>query len=424
MTKPAGRDAVLWAAGGLVAGAVAWLAWRAEAPDARSWLAVVHAVGWLAIGAVVWRGRESRRAWWIVAGLGLLFRLLGVGTAPSWEDDYHRYLWDGYVTVTKGDPYAEPPLAGFQAEREVPEAVAEALDGINNPDIPTIYGPVSQGLFAGAAWLVPGSFLTLKLGLILVEMLGWIVLRRHLRWSAWVLVWWCPLAVTEIGFAGHPEALGVGLTAIALAAWGEGRGGRSALAMAAATAVKPFGAVLAPFLAWRFGWRAVVVGLGGWMLCYLPFWLQGSVGEWPAVRAMSQTFEYNSTGFAVLAGVMPDAVARRVAGLLAVVAAMLFFWRWSRGDRAALPPGAAILGVALLLSPVVNPWYALWLLPWLALRPTGWGVGVLIAVPLAYTHGWGGTMGAGVDYTHPWWTRPLEVVVVIGGAVAFKKLKS
>ncbi len=408
---------VVGLAGGLAALAYAWLAWWAEATDARVWLGTAHLIGWLAMAAVLWRGRDSRRTWWLIAGFGLGFRLLGLGAAPSWEDDYHRYLWDGYVTTTTGNPYAFPPLAGFQTEGEVPAGVADALDGINNPDLTTIYGPVSQGVFALAASMAPGSLVALKLWLLLAECVGWWVLRPHLGWRGWLLVWWCPLAVTEFAFAGHPEAVGVALGAVALAAWQRARGGGSALAVALATAVKPFGAVLAPFVVWRFGWRAVAVGLLGWVACYLPFWLQGSMGEWPAVRAMSQSFEYNSTGFAVLVAVLPGSWARGVAGGLTVGIAAWLGWRWSRGPRAALPPVAPILGVALLLSPVVNPWYALWLLPWLGVQPRAWGIGVLLAVPLAYTHGWGGTMGAGVDYTHPWWTRPLEVAVVVAAVV-------
>lgn len=421
-----GKATGVWLAGGLALIGYGALAARAEDPDALRWLALAQVLGWLALGGTAWRGRESRAARRAVIVCAAAFRLTGLGVSPAWEDDYHRYLWDGYVTITNGDPYASAPVEAFGREDALPVAVATALDGINHPDLPTIYGPVPQVAFALAAWVQAGSFGWLKLLLVAVELAGWWMLRRQLAWRGWVLVCWCPLGVTEIAFTGHPEALGVAATAAAIAAWQRARGKAAGIWVALATAVKPFGAALAPWVGWRFGWRAAMAGGAVWVACYLPFWLQGSVGEWPALRIMSQSFEYNSTGFAVLGWLLPQPAARVVALLILIGVAGWLGRRWLRGPVDVLPPVAPLLGVALLMSPVVNPWYALWLLPWLGVRPSGWGIGVLLAVPLAYTHGWGEAMGAGVDYTHPWWTRPLELVVVgtaAAVAVVGKKLK-
>ena len=71
MTTGNRREGTVWLAGGLTTLAYAWLAWSAAAPDARVWLGLVHVVAWLAVGVVAWRGRETRRTWWvIVAELG------------------------------------------------------------------------------------------------------------------------------------------------------------------------------------------------------------------------------------------------------------------------------------------------------------------------------------------------------------------
>ena len=403
-------------AGAMALAAYVVLAVKAEVPEARPWLGGGLIVGWVALAIVVWRKRDEPGARMAVVVWALAFRAVGVVTEPSWEDDYHRYLWDGYTTLQTGNPYAEAPSAAFGRGDDLPPQIERALDGINHPDLPTIYGPVSQLVFAAAATIGAGSFIWLKVILVGLEILGWWSLRAGLGWRGWVLVWWCPLMVTEVAFAGHPEAIGVALTALALAAWKASRGGATALAVALATAVKPFGALLGPFVVARFGWRVALLGLTAWGLCYLPWWWQGSWAEWPVVRLMSQTFEYNSTAYALLSLVSPTVA--RGAGLLVVgLTGIILAWRWWSVDRTALPPVAPVLGVALLFSPVVNPWYALWLLPWLGLKSSGWGVGVLLAVPLAYTHGWGLAVGAGVDYTHPWWTRPLELVVVATAAL-------
>ncbi|WED65530.1 hypothetical protein PXH66_01535 [Synoicihabitans lomoniglobus] len=402
-----------------VGGAVAcafyvWLATQADVGEARGGLALALVVGWLMTGWAAAATSESRSLRQAVVVWALAFRLAGVGTEPTWEDDYHRYLWDGYQTLTTGNPYAEAPAHFFGRDDGMPVAVARQLDGINHPHLTTVYSPVPQAVFAAAAALAPGSFLVLKLLLLLIEAVGWWSLRRVLGWRGWVLAWWCPLAVTEFAFAGHPEAIGVATMAMALAMWQRGRAGRCGAWVALATATKPLGAVMAPFAVGRFGWAAIVGGVTVWAACYVPWWAQGTTAEWPALRFMAGYFEYNSTGYALLALVLPTKAAHMTAAALVVGFGGWTWVNWMRGDRGGWPPYASILGVAFLCAPVMNPWYALWLLPIMTVRPTGWGIGVLLAVPLAYTHGWGDPGGAGTNYTHPAWTRPLEIVVVLG----------
>ena len=81
---------------------------------------------------------------------------LGLLALPLLEDDHFRYLWDGYVTATTGSPFAHAP-AHYFGDAAVPGVMQDALNGINNPDIPTIYGPVLQALFALGYLIAPGE---------------------------------------------------------------------------------------------------------------------------------------------------------------------------------------------------------------------------------------------------------------------------
>lgn len=417
-----------------VAGAVALagyglLARAASQPEARGWLGLALVIGWLAVAVAAWSAEDnSPRRRFMVVGWAILFRLVGLGTTPSWEDDYYRYLWDGYQTVTTGNPYAAPPLEFFGREDVAPAAVAAALDGINHPELPTIYGPGAQAGFAVAALVRPGNLLVLKLGLVLAELAGWWALGRRLGWRGWVLVWWCPLAVTEIAFVAHVDALGVASVAAAVGLAASERWRRAAVLAGGAVLVKAFGWVLAPFLVVRGGWRAGVMMGAVALAGYSVFLGQGSAAEWPAVQAMSARFEYNSTGYAVMAALVPEPASRRVALALALALAGVTWCRWVRSAGAPWEgAAAAALGWGFLFAPVMNPWYALWLLPLLAVRPTPWGIGVLLAVPLAYVRGWGSAGGATVDYTHAVWVRPTEValvLVVIGVAAWWRRLET
>lgn len=121
--------------------------------------------------------------------------------------------------VETGNPYAAAAMDYFGREDELRGEIEGALDLINNPERWTAYGPVAQIVFGLGAWLRLGDFLVFKMLLVGLEILGWWWLRRMLGWRGWVLGWWCPLAITEVAFTGHPEAIGVALLAGVLAGW-------------------------------------------------------------------------------------------------------------------------------------------------------------------------------------------------------------
>jgi hypothetical protein len=76
-----------------------------------------------------------------------------------------------------------------------------------------------------------------------------------------------------------------------------------------------------------------------------------------------------------------------------------------------------VLGVFFLLSAVVNPWYLLWLAPWVAIRPTAPGIVALMVVSLSYLHGGAIHAPELAPYEHPKWLRPLEYGLILAAAV-------
>lgn len=200
------------------------------------------------------------------------------------------------------------------------------------------------------------------------------------------MLWWCPLAVTEVAFAGHVDGVGVAAWALAMATWQRGRSAGVMGGVSLAIGTKIFGAVMFPFVACRYGIKAALIVLGALASLYVPFFLQGSWVGLDALGIMSSEFEYNSTGYALLKGILPESSAQGAAMFLVLVIAGGLWWKWWRaGDTGTPPPVAAVLGVLFLWSPVFNPWYALWLLPGWAVRPSAWGIGVLLAMPIAFT---------------------------------------
>ncbi|MCU0794211.1 MAG: hypothetical protein MUE42_15485, partial [Opitutaceae bacterium] len=306
-----------------------------------------------------------------------------------------------------------------------------------------------------------GKLAIFKAGLVAAEAAGCWALWRVGGARALLFAAWCPLAVTEIAFAGHVDAWVFAAVAGALALQASG-GTRAARAgacgvLALACAAKAYAILLAPFFIWKAGWRGLAVFVAVLAASYAPWMVATHLAGreiatvWGAggVGAMAGGFEFNSTGYALLAWTFGEGAGRWLAAVAMAGGLGVIWLRWAAqpgareadggawgafvtnlvtkcGEKVARGlgataadarvPGALVVGWWALWSPVFHPWYALLALPFLALRPSGWGVGLLAALPLSYVHGL--TLGAGAsgDYRHPFWVRPAEVLLVAAGA--------
>jgi len=381
---------------------------------------VCMAVAWLSFGAMLWRFGPNPGVlpvlrvlvWWLV------FRAIGLAAMPVLEDDFYRYLWDGRSFVVHGTPYGVAPIDAF-SDPTVPLAFQAVLDGINHPDLPTIYGPVAQWIFALGYLAAPAALWPLKLLLLAADGVAIAVLARLGGPRALLVYAWCPLAIHETAFNAHPEAIGVAFALAAFLMLGRDRVAVSGIVMALAVGTKAIACVLLPLLLWRAGPRRSARLLGAFaatiLLIYLPFVRASGLADLPVLLQFSQAWEFNSTVYAVVAAAFGVDAARLAAGLvlagaLGIVVAVDRRQRM-HGEGPPVPRADWLLGALFLVSPVVNPWYLLWLLPFVALHWSRWGLTALAAVSLSYAHG---LFLTGLPaYHHPVWVRPLELALVV-----------
>lgn len=371
----------------------------------------------------------------VVFGWSMVFLACGQLAVPLMEDDHYRFLWDGRQLMRTGNPYATTPAAHFGHE-EVSPRFEEILDHINYPHVPTIYGPVCQYAFGLSHVLAPGQLWPWKLLVALAQaglLVAVISLARRPRGGraggltpgvvqAALVIGWCPLLVFETGFNAHPDVLAVALLAAALGARGRGALAWCGVLCGLAVGAKVIALLLVPFLLMRSvrGWAGLIAGLGA---AYAPFWVQGSTADVGALITFAREWEFNSSIYGVVRWLGGRETARAVCG---VTFAALWGWLWLRW-RAQLaltpgvhPPGLAVFGGFLLLSAVVNPWYLIWLAPFVALRPTATGLAALALVSLSYITGL--NLGAaGLDnFEHPGWLRWIEY----GGLIAVAAIEA
>lgn len=308
---------------------------------------------------------------WCVA---LALRAILYPATPALTDDFWRYLWDGHVQWSGGNPFAFAPAAIEVAPLRTPW---HGL--INNPAVPTIYPPFAQVTFlfiamAGSKiWVMKAMWLACDLATAAVLVR---IARATDRSPALTLLLyaWAPLLVVEVAWNGHLEPLG--LLAMAAALWfavqAEARSGREAsraavgsgVAFAAAALTKVAPAAAFPVLARRLGWPAAAAFALFGVVLYLPYAAAGAA-LFDGLRTYGEHWWFMQGPFGVIEALTDDPmVARRVSafGVLSVIAGAT--WRNFDLERALL----WIMGAGMLLTPTLHPWYVLWMLPLAALR--------------------------------------------------------
>ena len=354
--------------------------------------------------------------------------VIGMLTQPLLEDDHFRYLWDGYITATTGKPFSHAPSYYF-VDAGVPVVMQNALNGINNPDIPTIYGPVWQALFALCYWVAPAALWPLKLVLLGAQVAVVMLLRYAGVQPRWLMLLTLhPLLIKESAMTAHPDILiGAALLAAVLA-WRRRYEGLAAVLAACAVAMK-FSTVAALLFfcinrQGRFSVRGSLAMLLTLGMLYAPFLLFASGrGEGLAVATFAGQWTFNPLLFKSVAAALGDPAARVTCiGLFAlawiILAGQWITKLWGAGRKGLNPPSPPLVGVfiaMLLLSPVVNPWYWLWALPlaMLPFSPVAWAAAT--ASLLAYSHVLVQVVAGSsiATYSVPVWATGLQSAAVI-----------
>lgn len=413
-----------------------WLAWVVVAaplgalllPAGASgdrWVLIVGAVSALGVLGLLNGLRRGLllvpRAAWIL-GFASLLRLLAALGPLRLDDDLWRYLWDGMVTVEGVSPFRFAPdvVASFDPQldplvlegselaelRRLVELGAtprgrEVLPLVNYPFYPTIYPPASQWLFAGAAWLAPGSDTVLRLLLALLDTLSVALLLQLLarlgRPAWWAIAYaWHPLPVLELCSAGHQDALGIfALLAAALALLSVRRTLAGVwLGVAAAVKLFPVGFLWLWLRSLRV--RGVAAACAAVLALTLPLVALGPPSL-EGLAAYLRQWEFFGGPFALLkAAVGGDArIARALVAVGGLAALVALFPRRDATPEEAVRRGTRWIEILIVLAPVVDPWYVTWALaPTVLCGSLAWPVFAAL-VPLAYT--------PHTESGHPWW---------------------
>jgi hypothetical protein len=381
----------------------------------------------------------SSRALLAAIAVAVVMRIALLFASPQFSDDLWRYLWEGKVGRELLDPFAQSPLSFADSDLVIDDPF---WPHVNNPEITAIYPPAAQQIFRAVAALCYASP-AMKAAMVLFDLAVLALLVAAMRprglalWAA--IGWgWSPLVCFEVAGSGHLDVM----AALGIVGWlillREGREKTAAVMLGWAIAAKLVPVLLLPVaLRWhRRRWTVALAPLVV-LLFYAPTVTRSLMQAEPemtlaqriglddqtrALREFENRWRHNDSGFLVVyeatvlfARAVSDAssptngqglianaaaydrmaasselnprensaalrLAKRVIYVLYLMGLALILWRARRAESAAL--GA--LGLWLILSPVVHPWYLLLILP-IALieRRRSW---LLLSVTALFTY--------------------------------------
>ncbi|RMF75915.1 MAG: DUF2029 domain-containing protein, partial [Planctomycetota bacterium] len=378
------------------------------------------------------------RGWLWLVSVGAVMRVLVAISPPLLENDYYRYLWDGAILAHGHNPYAHAPEDALRALESgstphwLPEPATsqrgrDVLARVNHPRLTTVYGPFAQAAFAAAHLIAPWSIYAWRAVLLMFDAATFVLLVMLLRrlaaplvWSAWY--WWNPVLLREVIGSGHMDVLAFPLVLAAL--WLAVRRAplRASLVLALAAAVKIWPIILAPLVLRAGAPRlrsALLTGatlLATSALLWLPVLSAPNdesngflafAGSWYNNDALYRSLVFAGRWLLPLFGVHPGHASFASRVFLSTALMLLIAWQTLRLVPRAddtIRRALFIVAAAFLLNPAQFPWYYLWMLPLLALRPRPSLLGYTALLPLYYVH-----------YEHVWvvWLEHVPVAVLL-----------
>ena len=371
-------------------------------------------------------GRMAGVIFWVVA---IALRIVALPLEPG--DDLWRYQWEGKVQNAGFNPYVLAP----NDEQLIPVRAQFAdWSRVNHRDYSAIYPPGAELCFAALGRFTAGP-LAYKLLFAVADLAAIAVLLRLIGGStrfadaAWYA--WNPLVVYSFAGAAHFDSLmilpmlaGILLFMRSNSATEPAVQWRLALfgavALGAAISIKLVPLLLLPLCVFALGRRALalVISLGLPALLSLPFGFP-RVPIWQSLGRFIYVARVNDIFWWVIEETFwPNPHQKNyhydVVILVAVVIVSVFFVRnWRRGLL-------WVMGTALILSPVLHPWYCTWILPLAAWRRAdAWQV--LSVTVFAYYLFWNERLFALPWHSEPWLRGFILIPPIVAAVFALRR---
>jgi alpha-1,6-mannosyltransferase len=338
------------------------------------------------------------------------------------DNDIWRYLWDGHIWANAVNPYKYAPvdseLDKFSGDSTVLEeevlldeefSTDETLEetpnteiignetifenetakdklsdelnprwldireNVNHAEVTTIYPPLMQSIFWVSYLIAPGSVLMMKIVLVFCELIGILFLalalkRLEMPVSLIILYGWNPLMIKVFAGSGHADSVLVMM--ICVLTYFVIRQAKTLVAISFGLAIlaKLSPIFLLPFVVRRIGWWRSLLIIAVVFLGYLPF-IDAGQNLFSGFLKFAREWQFNAGLFTFLRWFFELFVenggdlARNVCAILILAVIVGLVWKDDLSDKVFLKSVTITLGILVIFSPTVMPWYLSWVLP-------------------------------------------------------------
>ena len=279
------------------------------------------------------------------------------------------------------------------------------MERINHPDVPTLYPPLAQYVFRFSQQINPDSLFTLRIMFLAFDLMGMVFIIRALRalnlnQNFSLVYFWSPLMIKETYNSTHLDIIGISCLCVSVYFLIRKRMVGSIFFLALSVLGKFYSAVLLPFYLQR-SWflaqenrqrGAATLTLHLILFCtvitvfYLPFIdIGGSVFE--GLKTYGTHWQSNDSLFAILLYVLKNILKPGMATEIPIFGSSMIL---AKSIMALVILGAVaylitkqgpdtnspkmwirnifmVIVVVFLVSPVQNPWYLCWTVPFLCI---------------------------------------------------------
>lgn len=302
------------------------------------------------------------------------------------SDDVYRYVWDGHIQHNGINPYLfSPDHVSLDPYR------TNWSSNINNPHINSPYPPFAQILF----FIITSFTSDIGLSIILIRImivgfdLGTIIIVKmilkhfSLPQRRIVIYAWSPLVIFEFAGNGHIDSIAVFFSLLALYFILAKVNPRykiiSPISLSIAFMSKVYPIILLPYLVTKWNLKEFFTFLFTTIILVLPFTNNGINPFYPkGQQSFVRYFNFNESVFRIYENYLgtyfndPEKIARNHYIILMIIVSGLLYAQYISLSRIAnqtkininiFSSFRYILLIALLLSPDVQPWYVIWMLP-------------------------------------------------------------
>ena len=326
---------------------------------------------------------------WLLAGIGIVFRLVFLPSIPNLSQDFYRFLWDGRLVLQGINPYLITPEVYMESANQIVPQAQELYTGMGslNGSHFSNYPPLNQLCFAIASMFTTKSILGSVIGLriiIIAADLGILYfgkkLLEGLKLPVKNIFWYFlnPFIIIELTGNLHFEGVMLFFLAAALYLLWKGKWAWAAIFIGLSISVKLIPLLLLP-LFFQFFVKKDTIGKGFWkltrfyalalitvLLSFAPFFSSEFISNFSATISLwFQNFEFNASIYYIIRWIGFQTIGWNIIAdvgkiLPLVVILLLLTLAFFRRNTKMQPLVTCMLfGISIyfLLSTTVHPWY-------------------------------------------------------------------